>query len=177
MITLAVDPGIRGCGVALFRFSQSANATLLERAAYVRNPLKEGNGPAESAAMAQAVVDWFDTQPRERPFPDVLALEYPRVYQGNKQKGDPNDLLPLAGVVCAVSGLLLRSEVRRYFPHEWKGTVDADVMLARIVGRLRPDEVGKIEPCPASLRHNVVDAIGIGLKAVGRFEPHRVIAR
>lgn len=178
MFTLAVDPGIRGCGVALFSdYDTPGERAVLVCAGYAKNPCPDGNGPHESATMALAVADWFDAIPRDRPYPDRLALEYPRVYPGPRQKGDQNDLLPLAGVVCALAAHFPFAEVVRYFPRDWKGTVDPDVMIERIQGRLEPSEVKAVESCPKWLRHNLWDAVGIGLKSVGRFEPWKPIIR
>lgn len=152
--TLAVDPGIRGCGVSFF-LDES-----LHFAVYVKNTYVSGNGPAEARAVAQAVAQWPA---------DVLVLEYPRIYPGPRQRGDPNDLLPLAGVVCALAALYPRAQIVRYFPRDWKGTVDPDVMIRRVQGRLTPEETARVVlPCQ-SLQHNTWDAVGIGLKAVGRL--------
>jgi len=48
-------------------------------------------------------------------------------------------------------------------PREWKGQVPKDVHHARLVKTLTPDEMAMVErAAPPSLRHNVLDAIGIG---------------
>jgi hypothetical protein len=48
-------------------------------------------------------------------------------------------------------------------PREWKGQVPKDVHHARLVKTLTPDELAMVEAsAPPSLRHNVLDAVGIG---------------
>jgi len=179
---LAVDPGIRGCGVALFRegrLSRGLEDMRLAAAAYVRNPLPRGDDPVEQLAMAYAARDWVRRHTGiDDATVDRVVVEWPQVYQGSKQKGDPRDLLTLAGVDMAIAASIpARRNVSRYLPREWKGQVNADVMLERILARLEPEEMARLEACPASLRHNMIDAIGIGLKALGRLEPRRVISR
>ncbi len=160
---LSVDPGIRGCGVALFRDED------LERAAYVPNPAKRGNGPEECARMGAAVIHWT------RIFVLTLCVEWPRIHTQGQRKGDPNDLLALAGVDSAIAaGIGFNVKIVRYFPEQWKGTLDADVMTARIESRLSEEERARIEPGAASLRHNTVDAIGIGLHYLKRLDRKRV---
>ena len=161
MRLLAVDPGIRGCGVAMFR--KECGLGVLEKAAYLFNEYPKGNGPREAARLAELVSTWAGFSV------EVLALEYPRVYPSRNQKGDQNDLLPLAGIVCAVAAFFPRAQVLRYFPRDWKGTADPDVMIERIISKVTPEERTRVVPCPEHLMHNVWDAVGIGLFAVDRL--------
>jgi len=165
--TLYVDPGIRGSGAALFDASNQLIA-----AAYVKNPEREGNGPAECVSMARAIVEWSKlgwVQPRKL---SRLAVEWPRIYTAGKLQGDPNDLAGLVGVDCALAGIL-SIPVKRYFPDEWKGQTPKDVMNARVLERLTEAEKTRITS-PPSLLHNVLDAIGIGLHDLGRLTRQRV---
>jgi hypothetical protein len=168
---LAIDPGIRQFGAALFGgLGQSA----LHRAGLIRNTAKTGNDPAAAFSACEALTHWL----REHtviPTIHTVIVEVPRVYPAARQKGDQNDLIALAGVAYALACSFSFAEKRiRYFPREWKGTVDKETMARRIEARLSEVERATIEPCPQSLRHNVLDAIGIGLKYLGRLEPHRV---
>lgn len=168
---LAIDPGIRNCGCALFAKGE------LDTAWLARNPVAHGDDLGAILGMAnQAHTELIvRAEMGMRPIVDLLVVEWPQVYTGGKAKGDPRDLLTLAGVDAAIAASVSARAVRRYFPREWKGQVDADKMLDRILERLRPHEVARIEKCPASLRHNVIDAIGIGLRACGRLEPRRIL--
>jgi len=103
--------------------------------------------------------------------PELLVTEfvseYPQVYA--RGPGDPADLIELAGVVGAVGYAIRSMKSSSYLPRSWKGQVPKDVMCARIEGRLSPEEKAAIRPCPTSLRHNVLDAIGVGLFHIGRL--------
>lgn len=164
--TLSIDPGIRGCGVALFADLE------LSWAGYIKNPSLRGNSSRDAAQMARAIKARGLTGDKVH-----LVLEYPQVYRGSKQKGDPNDLLALAAVDACLVILYPEAGVTVYKPRDWKGTVDGDVMLARIRGRLTDEEKARFEKCPKSLEHNIVDACGIGLFALGRLNPRKVFAR
>lgn len=169
---LAIDPGIRHFGAALFG---GVGQMTLHRAALIRNPVKEGNDLAVAFAACEALIRWLGERTVIAGIHTVV-VEIPRVYPAARQKGDQNDLIALSGVAYALSCALVAAEKRvRYFPREWKGTIDGDTMIGRIEARLTAAEHAAIEACPKSLRHNVVDAIGIGLKFVDRLEPRRVL--
>ncbi len=156
-VLLSIDPGLRHCGVGLFRDKT------LTRAALVRSPEKKVRGPAAWLAMANAVKAWVGDIPL-----DKLAVEVMPVYRyDGLQKR--RDLLQLQGVVGATCGLVWAREYVGLEPREWKGTVKADVMLVRIEKRLTPAEVRVIEQCPPSLRHNTIDGVGVGLHCIGRL--------
>lgn len=191
MNLLAVDPGQRGCGVAIFSDEESKRPCrcrsnlacdcpdhpTLVRAAYVLNYVDSGNGAESWAGMARAVRAWLNRHTGCH----RLIIECPQVYPGPQQKGGTkgqNDLIALAAVAGTIVGELREiPSVSRVLPREWKGTLDADEMTKRVRGRLSPTELARCEPCPKSLEHNLLDAVGIGLHAVGRLEPRRVIAR
>jgi hypothetical protein len=178
-VILSIDPGVRHFGAALF--SQEADLHPLDdfdvnnslgRAALIRNPIKSDNDPAVAFAACEALHRWLNVDARRV---RVVVVEIPRVYPAARQKGDQNDLIALAGVAYALACSVVAAEVRvRYFPRDWKGTIDGDTMIRRIEARLSKGEASRIEPTPKSLRHNVIDAIGIGLKYLERLEPHRV---
>lgn len=58
-------------------------------------------------------------------------------------------------------------------PTKWKGSVKKDITHARIKKRLSPVELELYETQTAetaeSLKHNVLDAIGIGLYVLKRY--------
>lgn len=164
MILLAIDPGIRGTGAAIF------DGSTLIRVAYVVNPFAAGNQAGEAAAMGRAVVEWAGAV-------DVVVTEWPRVYatriRAGQSSGDPNDLLALAGVDAAVA-VLVGARSASYCPSEWKGQLPKDVMGARILSRLTAAEQSLVMAVtPAYKRHNAVDAIGVGLFHLCRLTPRR----
>lgn len=189
---IAVDPGLRHCGVALFLGGE------LKAAGLVENP-NTGRGPSAWRDMAFAVDGWagsvwagIHSDWKERftlsDYPTVdrssLALEVMQVY-GGPRKEDPNDLLELNGVQGAISATVDDlDEIVAYLPRQWKGQVPKDVMCRRITkpGRLTEQElentglvradnaIGAKHPnIPTHLLHNVLDAIGIGLYHLNRL--------
>lgn len=105
----------------------------------------------------------------------LCIVEWPQIYKGDPR--DPNHLLGLAGMAMAIVTRLHPGTVQSVLPRTWKGTLDGDAMTERIAGRLRPEELQRIAPCPASLRHNVLDAVGLGLWHLGRLERKRAFRR
>lgn len=159
MRMVSVDPGLRGCGVAEWRDGK------LNRAIYVRNTEKVARGPKAWNAMARAV--WFELRGAENaPDPaDEIVIEVMKVYRF--QKGDPADLIELSGVGGAIIAPSISAH--GYLAREWKGQVPKDVMGSRIEAVLSETEKAAIEKCPKSLRHNVLDGVGIGLHHLGRL--------
>lgn len=172
---LAVDPGIRGAGVAFF-----VDEVLVE-SAYVKSAVKTGNTAAECRAMAEAIEAWASAYAWAGL--NEIALEWPRVYatriREGKSKADPNDLLALCGVDAAIATMYPGAKVTCYAPSDWKGQLTKEACHARIRSRLSPAEivVGIDAGAAAkSLAHNMWDAVGIALHHVGRLERRRVIA-
>ena len=147
---VSLDPGLRGCGVAWWNVYGD-----LRHVAYVRNPEKTGDGPRAWTGYER--VSLWDKRT------DYFVSEVPQVYRAGASKGDPDDLLQLAGVV-GVFSVLVTADVRiGVKPREWKGQVPKDVHHARLVKTLTPEEMAMVErAAPPSLRHNVLDAVGIG---------------
>lgn len=179
---LAVDPGIRGCGVALFN-----RDGLLVCATYVRNPCRSGNRAYEAAQMALAIVEWLTEYAGDLTAPGngglELAVEWMRVYASRIAAGDadaiekdPNDLLPLTGIDTALAALL-KCPTTSYVVSEWKGQMKKAPCHARAIGRLDMTEKIRLSDadCPPSLMHNVLDALSIGLAHLKRLDKKRVI--
>jgi hypothetical protein len=147
---------------------------VLVRADYVKNPSKAG-GLDAVVNMATAVEVWSGCDLYD------LAVEWPRVYTQGKREGDPNDLMPLVGIISVLaSNVEPFCKATRYYPHEWKGQMTKDVSEKRMWQKLVRDEGNVVRNASLrakSLSHNMCDAVCIGLKHLGRFEPHRVIAR
>ncbi len=168
MSLISLDPGIRGCGVALFRGGR------LEACDYLKNPVLKGDDVDAVLGMADEVVKW-----RRLHCPLVVpefVFEHPRVYTISKSKGDPNDLMPLVGVAYACAGYIAGHKSVRVFPATWKGQLTKEACEARIRSRLDTAELAVLDATVhrvGAKAHNAVDAVGIGLHAVGRFAPKR----
>ena len=165
MKMLAIDPGLRGCGVSFWTDG------VLMYAEYLRNPAISGQGVSAWYQMARIVRHRTGGQENL-----CFVAEVPQVYQGSNQKGDPNDLIELAGVVGAVAWAVEADECVTYRPREWKGQTPKEIMLPRIRAKLSQEELDRVNlPSAASLQHNVWDAVGIGLKAAGRLNPMKAV--
>jgi hypothetical protein len=106
---------------------------------------------------------------------DVLVVEEPMVYHGakNTKGADAEDLIQLAKVVGACA--TFRGHVTFLKPANWKGQIPKDVCWMRSLKRLSVQEAAvydaAIRQVGASKRHNVHDAIGLGLYYLGRLAP------
>lgn len=154
---VSLDPGAKVCGLALFEDGELASAWLAgTNKHWVQMALN----------AYQSVVD--------RVVPEVMrevAIERPQVYRQRFQKGDPNDLITLSLVAGAFAGSFIPgAAVSEYKPREWKGQVPKPAMQKRIESRLSEEELSRVSWPAKSYRHNVWDAIGIGLHHVGRLK-------
>ncbi len=96
-----------------------------------------------------------------------VVIELPQVYP--QHPVPPQDLIALAFLAGRYAGASA-GEVYTVFPHQWKGNMPKDVCAARVRFNLLPGERAIVDAIdvPKGQKHNVMDAIGIGLHAVGR---------
>lgn len=99
-----------------------------------------------------------------------LVVEVPQVYSQRHWKGDPNDLVDVALAAGIVIGRTHAGAVLTTRPHEWKGNVPKAVHQLRVLALLDTSERDILDGCGVvrSKLHNVVDAVGLGLWALGR---------
>jgi hypothetical protein len=102
-----------------------------------------------------------------------MVLEVPQIYAGGG-KGDPNDLVDIAVAGGVVVGRCTRENTDQDIvycrPRDWKGQRPKAVDNRYTLGILEESEVAIFDACgvTAGLKHNVIDAIGIGLWKLGR---------
>ncbi len=102
-----------------------------------------------------------------------VVVERPRIYPGGRTK-NPNDVLSVALNAGEWGGRYKQQgcSVEYVEPSGWKGQTKKEIQHARDWARLLEDEQTlvsqSLKGIPASKRHNALDAIGIGLWAVGR---------
>lgn len=153
---VSIDPGLRHCGVAVYSEVQRAALAW----GLVKNSELEARGPLAHLKMAEAVSKQLRTW--GVPFGSMrLAIEYPQIYAGSdERKGDLNDIVEVGGVVSAIVSWLAvdESNLTWYYPQAWKAQVPKKVMTERIK---------KFAPWCDAKDHNVLDAVGIGLFALG----------
>lgn len=174
---LALDPSVRSPGAALFR------GGLLIAADRVKVPKQDDQKFADGARwdlVARLVEAWAGRAQQQIV---ELVFERPQIYTWGKSKGDPNDLVGLAGVAGALVGRLSIASpslhVSSPTPAEWigqlpkatKGSALVSPRAQRILSRLSPDELALVPD-----QHDALDAVGLGLWRLGRLEPRRVFS-
>lgn len=180
---LAVDPGLRGCGVAF-----GIRGELVKASYVVGNSDKRAHRASLWVPMALAVTAWnsgfslFALNRYRSTHKDVwflsageLVIECPQVYKASHQVGhkvhvDPMDIVDLAACVGAIVTQLAYPATKVYLPKEWKGQVPKEICHARAIKALSQAELQIVnEGLPIeSLAHNTLDAVALFLKHVGR---------
>lgn len=199
-VLLAVDPSLNSVGAAVY---VDGKLKLAER---VKLPAaSDEERGARCVTMALTILGVIEraSRPIDRgrepfAFPRSLVFEWPQIYRASKSEGDPNDLIGLAGVGGAIAGLLayrlaVTSElldVVTPVPATWTGQIPKTIKTPggrrklprdastsprgiRIVSRLDADE----RAIAAGANHDTLDAVGLGLWRLGRYEPRRIISR
>jgi hypothetical protein len=166
---VAVDPGLRGCGVSLV-----ADGGTLLAAFYVANPEKVDDGPDAWKGLGRAVAQAVTLRAaRLGPAlgPVHLVVEWPRFYPEGAvirdagkapRKADPNALLQLAAIDGAVADALVYATAEKVWPATWKAQWKKKAHHEAILASLTAQERATIEECAKTKRHNVLDAVGIG---------------
>lgn len=95
---------------------------------------------------------------------DEVIVELPRAY-GARSPVDPNDLIKLASVAGFIAGISGASTLWYVHPQSWKGQTPKRIDNERTIRHLCDNERRILGP---KLDHNVMDAVGIGLWALGR---------
>jgi hypothetical protein len=139
-VLLACDPGVAGCGLALF----DENSGKLTLGMWVST---------EKLPRTKALLQGVKTLALERQY---LPRTHPR----------PMDIVELAFAAGRVAGIWSDCKLVELPPSTWKGSVPKEIMLGRIRSRLDGDEIR----LTVGLNQHVIDAIGIGLFALGRLK-------
>ncbi len=186
---VAIDPGMCSPGVAVF----DEHAGRLICAARVKAPDDFINFPAGYRwyMVANLIRDWLN-QAVVVPSSIALVFECPQWYQRGKSKGDPNQLVGIAGVAANVCGLMRPAVVKSPTPSEWigqlpktcracgknlkkcpacKGSAWATPRGQRIRSRLTDAELALVPD-----QNDAIDAVGLGLWALGRLTPRAVFS-
>lgn len=164
MKLVAVDPGVKATGIALFVDNKLTHVTL--------------SRATDLEAMIQGL---FDIEmPVDFGYPDAVIIERPTVYRRGG-KGDNNDLISVAivaGAAGAAFGCGLWTTTEFVEPRTWKGSTPKKIHNERIVDQLNKAEREVLDgllsrtkkaKVAKSLVHNVIDAIGVGLYKLGRM--------
>jgi hypothetical protein len=161
---LALDPGSRNVGVALFERVDHPDAHTpwtgpwRLRAALDVHP--DGTAAGAVADIGGAIGPW-----RVSAGGVAFVAEYPRPYRGRRDAHD--DIAALRAVVdrlAAAPWAYPWSQVVRIAPAAWKGQTPKAIAHVRYRRALAPAETGIWDPLGPDAR----DAVGIGLWATGR---------
>lgn len=146
---LAIDPG-RCAGWALFREGKLRQAGVTS----VDDPHSE----AFVALVTPNLVTDF-------------VIEIPQVYRASQSKGDPNDLIKLAvGAGRWIErATLAKLRVHTHLPAEWKGQIKKTPHHARVMTVLGEVERMQLPRMAEDKRHNMLDAVALGLFQLGRL--------
>lgn len=173
---IAFDPAIVSAGLAVFVGGRLTRAHRIKNTCGPEHEL--AHRIEQMARMAMLAVG----VPFGALSTFTLVYEWPKVYREAKQRGaDANDLLPLAGVCGAFGSQLYAKGLGRAFavrPSEWAGqlpkikSVVGAFESARGRAILRSCTVDERAAFPR--QHDALDAVGLGLWALGRFPPPAV---
>lgn len=158
---LAVDPSVRALGGALFDERDWGRWELVHAFEVTPAVIKHEDPVERWHRVAREFHGCIDP----RIGLDMLVCERPQIYQRvtGKSKGDPNQMLGMVGVLGALK-VLLDTPVTSYLPAEWKGQTPKKTMCRRILSYLSTREKKLV---PRS--DDAIDAVGVGLKYVGRL--------
>lgn len=109
--------------------------------------------------------------------PDTVVIEYPCVRRGRSSKGDPNDLIPLAGQAWTMKFFhetFDRCKVHLVTPEGWKGQLDKKVHHAQLWPQLTTEERAAVSaaalPIAESYRHNLYDAVALAVWGARQYQ-------
>jgi len=163
-VIISIDPGLEYFAAAKW----DKNGVFLG-ANFYDIPTTQNDIGKRAVTTAQLFSGVFDDLLRNEC--NVVVFERPVVYP--KSKAPPMDILALYGAVTAMATVVDMRFVRAEFvePRKWKGNVPKAVFGKRIESRLTPKEqkLAQLDRFPKTQRHDVVDAIGIGLWWLGRM--------
>lgn len=149
MQLIAVDPGKHATGWAVFDSSKKLVMCALTGLDELRTMFIESRGSCSE-----------------------VFVEKPQVYPHQKLKGNPNDLIDVALAAGCIAEMARANGcvVQFVLPRRWKGQRPKDVDNQVTFEHMLPHERVLLSRCGVTKnkRHNVLDAIGIGLWKLGR---------
>lgn len=160
---LSFDCGLSYVGAARFDYEQKK----MVECYYIDTPIDSRDDAEQTADLVKKIFLTFE------PFLEntLVVVEYPEQYSHT-----PAPRSSVQGLACTGGGIvsMLKRDSNRVefvLPKVWKGQVPKDIMLNRIVSRLDSTEQELLEKKNyiKSKKHNVIDAIGVGLYKLSRI--------
>ena len=170
---VSIDPSLTRLGFAVFERGE------LVRTGVVRGTTKASEDIVHRVArMALCTLAKIDAHLMIQD----MVFEWPQLYGTGKSVGSPNKIMPLAAVCSAIGATVNNrygTRLHSYLPSEWAGQVPKCTTVAgcksspralRILSRLSVEEQSVWDDAKYD---DEIDAIGIGLKFLGRYERKR----
>jgi hypothetical protein len=161
---ISFDCGLAYVGGALFDF----DTRKLVQCYYIDTPIDGRDEAEQTADLVRRVHDVF------LPYLDgaVISVEYPEQYDRT-----PAPRSSVQGLACTGGGIVSMlkrpsNSVKFVLPKTWKKQVPKEIMLQRIESKLDENEKKLLDDQKFAKykRHNVVDAIGLGLYELDRLK-------
>lgn len=137
---MAIDPSTRGHGIACFIGKK------LVYASYVRPHLLQPFAIRNSSKE--------------------LIIEVPQKYGPTGPSA--SSLIQLSFAAGFAAGMLLFEDLVQIYPRQWTGRIKKEERIPRVIEAITEEERLSMSMPTESLRHNVWDAVGIGLFRLGR---------
>jgi hypothetical protein len=159
MSLVSIDPGIKGLALAVWDpcLIEVRLLPLAKAATFGKRDLWQPGRDYHLGGVDEVVLEKMVHYPGQR---------------GARADAVANDLIDLTAVSCLLAGSLHPREISFLTPQEWKGNVPKEVMQRRIEKALSGPELALLEAAckgVGALAHNLWDAVGIGLKHLGRL--------
>ena len=147
---LAIDPGLRKCGVARFDY---LHRLIDARTVRIPSSARDLRGSKAWLEMGAKVFGYRNNA-------ETLIIETMQVdARTNNKVGDLLEVQGVAGVLIGIASSL-NMKVEAFTPRQWKGSVPKAVTKRRVLEDLLLEERNAIHP---RATHDAFDAIGIGL--------------
>lgn len=160
-LIVAVDPGLRECGVCAIDVQTSA----VRFAFLARNPEKVSKDVAAWERMAHAVAVELEER-LAGDVPDLLVIERQFLGFGSK---NPGVILTLCHVAGAIAMRVDALEKTAITPSQWKGSTSKKKSNRKTWSALAPGEKAVAEEAETYKGHNVKDSIGIAKWAARHY--------
>jgi len=158
---LSIDPSVRATGCALWKDGQLVDVAIIRTQA-----TQPTLAPATWRYITHQMHLWVGVRA-----PSLMASERPVHHKGSGRKSDPETLLALAMLVGALA-TSYPCHTQLKTKAQWAGTAPKEIVCQRVLARLTPAEAQTLHDTyngPPHLLHNVLDAVGVGLHALGRM--------
>jgi len=156
---VSIDPGVYSCAVAIWKAPSGPLGT--------REAVLYGAGLSVPSYASQTPLEVLSFIESLGASLAPVIIETPVKYA--TRRSTHRDVERMLVVVRALRAAYPPSSWFEVSPFGWKGNTPKGIQAARIISALSKDEHDAVTWPKKSLRHNVIDAIGIGLWHTGRL--------